>query len=162
MIDPTRFTGSDQDVHGLLGKQQILRSEATGRKRKAAETDPIPKHEPGGRFVRGPIPFDWLGVALALGGKAGNLVFAIWWLAGVERSNPIRMTARVLRDFHISPRAARRLLVDFERAGLVALDRRRGRGPLVTILALRSNETTGDEKLTAQIPQDEPRGRPLT
>jgi DNA-binding transcriptional ArsR family regulator len=83
-------------------------------------------------------------VALALGGKAGNLSWAIWWLAGVERSNPIRLTGRVLRDFHISPRAARRLLLNFERAGLVEVDRQRGRSPLVTLLEVKPQEPTGD------------------
>jgi hypothetical protein len=103
-------------------------------KRTAAECRPIPKHGRGGRFVRGPIPYDWLRVALSLGNKAGHLALAIWWLIGVEKSNPIRLTGRVLRDFSISPRSARRLLTDFERAGLVEVDRRRGRRPLVTIL----------------------------
>ena len=108
-------------------------------KAKAATRDtnllkPIPKHEPGDRFVRGPIPYDWLRAALASGGKAGTLSWAMWWLAGMERKNPIKLTRQVLRDFNISPRSARRLLKDFERAGLVEVDRKRGRGPIVTLL----------------------------
>ena len=67
-------------------------------------------------------------------GKAGNLTWAIWWLAGMEKSNPIRLTKRVLREFHISPRSARRLLNDFEQAGLLHVDRKRGRGPDITLL----------------------------
>ena len=144
MIDLTRFGGTDQDVHCLLDRQQALRSEARGQKRKAAESQPIPKHERGGRFVRGPIPCDWLRMALAIGGKSGNLAFALWWLAGVEQSNPLRLTGRVLRNFHISTRAARRLLVDFERAGLVDVERHRGRGPMVTLLTPQP-ETAEDD-----------------
>ena len=141
-MDLTRFEGSPQDIHGLLDRQQALRTR--GAKQKAGKHHPIPKHQQGGRFVRGPIPHEWLRVALAVGGKAGNLAWAIWFLVGVERSNPIRLTGRVLRDFHISPRASRRLLLDFERAGLVEIDRRRGRGPIVTLLAPRM-ERAADE-----------------
>ena len=140
MIDLTRFAATDQDVHGLLDRQQVLRSESRGAKREAADRHPIPKHEKGGWFVRGPIPYDWLRVALSFGGKAGHLAWAIWWLAGMERTNPIRLTKRVLRNFNISTRAARRLLTDFERAGLVEVDRHRGRGPIVTILTPGSEE----------------------
>jgi hypothetical protein len=144
MIDPTRFAGTDQDVHGLLGKQQALRSEARTEKQVVADLRPIPKHEQGGRFVRGPVPYDWLRVALSFGGKAGNLAWALWWLVGIERVNPVRLTARVLRDFSISTRASRRLLVDFERAGLLRVDRQRGRGPVVEIVK-PSPEPPSDE-----------------
>ena len=131
MDDPGRFAGSAERVQQLLTQQHTRRSEAKAATREA---DSLPRHERGSRFVRGPIPFDWLRVALAFGGKAGNLSWAMWWLAGMERTNPIKLTRRVLLDFGISPRAARRLLIDFERAGLVAVDRKRGRGPIVVLL----------------------------
>jgi hypothetical protein len=137
MIDPTRFAGTDTDVYGLLDSQRAIHVEAKSAKRIVTDQHPLPKHEQGERFVRGPIPYDWLRVALSFGGKAGNLVFAIWWLAGIERGSPIRLTKQVLSDFKISTRTSRRLLVDFERAGLVSVDRHRGRGPLVTLLSLR-------------------------
>jgi hypothetical protein len=109
-----------------------------------AERRPLPKHERGARFIRGPIPYVWLRVALSVGGKAGNLAWAIWWAVGVQRANPIRLSARMLRDFGISARAARRLLLEFERAGLLELDRRRGRGPTVTLLTPEDTEQAED------------------
>lgn len=136
MIDPKRFQGSDEAVRGLLDRQQAVRAESQRASRQKVSGRPIPKHGDGERFVRGPIPYAWLCAALALGNKAGNLAWAIWWLVGVERSNPVRLTARVLRDFQMSPRTARRILGDFERVGLVEVERRRGRGPTVTVLAL--------------------------
>ena len=135
MIDLTRFGGTNQNIHGLLVRQQVLRSKSGGAKKEVADRLPIPKHEQGGRFVCGPIPYEWLRVAFSFGGKAANLAWAIWWVAGVERSNPIRLTARVLGDFNISTRASRRLLIHFERAGLLKADRQRGRGPIVTLLS---------------------------
>jgi hypothetical protein len=134
MIDPTRYAGTDQDVSRLLGHQEARRSEAGIGKQKAVSQRPIPKHEQGGRFVRGPIPLTWLQPALLIGGKAGNLALAIWWLVGMQRSNPIKLTSRVMEDFGISTRSARRLLTEFERVGLVEVDRQRGRGPIVTLL----------------------------
>ena len=136
MTDLTRFTGTTQDVCGLLDQQRKMRSQAQNEKRKTAESNPLPKHKQGERFVRGPIPCDWLQRALACGGKSGNLALALWWLAGMQRCNPIRLTRQVALDFNISPRCARRLLSDFERAGLVQVARKRGRGPQVTLLSL--------------------------
>jgi len=143
-MDLTKFRGTDAAVHGLLDLQQALRSKTKTAQQKATTDQPIPRHEQGDRFVRGPIPYEWLRVALAAGGKAGNLAWAIWWLAGMQQSNPIKLTGRVLRDFNISTRAARRLLVDFERDDLVEVDRQRGRGPIVTLLT-PTTERTADE-----------------
>ncbi len=134
MNDLTRFGGTNEDVHGLLDQQQVLRTKSQDAKQKFTDRHPIPKHERGGRFVRGPIPYDWLRLALNAGGKAGHLAWAIWWLAGIEQSNPLKLTKQVLCRFHISTRTASRLLLDFEQAGLVEVDRKRGRGPIVTLL----------------------------
>lgn len=136
MTDLTRFTGTTQDVRGLLDQQRKMRSQVQHEQRKTAESNPLPKHKQGERFVRGPIPCDWLHRALACGGKSGNLALALWWLAGMQRCNPIRLTRQVAIDFNISPRCARRLLASFERAGLVQVERKRGRGPLVALLSL--------------------------
>ena len=144
MIDLTRFGGTGQDVDGLLGRQKALRSVVQIERREVADHPPIPKHEQGGRFIRGPVPFDWLRVALSFGGKAGNLAWSLWWLAGMERTNPIRLTKRVLTDFNMSTRAARRLLIEFERAGLVVVDSQRGRSPKVTLTNPKPEITTDD------------------
>jgi hypothetical protein len=132
--DLQTFSGKPEQLQRLLDRQQALRTESQTKPNELRPKTTIPKHHPGEKFVRGPIPFDWLQPALALGGKAGNLAWAIWFRAGIERQNPIKLTGRTLRDFHISPRAARRLLRDFEKAGLVQVDQKRGRGPMVTLL----------------------------
>jgi hypothetical protein len=132
--DLQSFSGSSNELQNLLERQQSLRTESKSNPTKPRPKTVIPKHQRGEMFVRGPIPFDWLRLALAIGGKAGNLAWAIWWRAGIEQQNPIKLTVRTLRDFHVSPRTARRLLLDFEKAGLLQLDRKRGRGPLVTLL----------------------------
>lgn len=54
-------------------------------------------------------------------------------IAGMEQTNPIRLTKRVLGEFNISTRSACRLLSSFQQAGIVMVDRQRGRGPDVTL-----------------------------
>ena len=144
MHDLTRLAASDQDVRGLLDRRQALGTVARRTKKNSATCKPIPKHAQGGRFVRGPIPYDWLCVALSFGGKAASLAWAIWWLG----SNPIRLTQRTLRNFNVSTRTARRLFVKFERAGLIQVDSRRGRGPDVTLLPF-DQETITDRTTNA-------------
>ena len=148
MHDLTRLAASDQDVRGLLDRRQVLRTGARRTKKNSATCKPIPKHAQGSRFVRGPIPYNWLCVALSFGGKAASLAWAIWWLAGVKGSNPIRLTQRTLRNFNVSTRTARRLLVKFERAGLIQVDSQRGRGPDVTLLPF-DQETITDRTTNA-------------
>ena len=129
-MDPTRFSGTKQEVEGLLHqKLEMLRSSPNEH---TIFANPTRVRE--GRFVRGPIPYGWLSAALLCGHKAGNLAWAIWWLKGMKPAKPIRLTKQVLQDFRVSTRTARRLLEDFEQAQLIHVDRHRGRAPLVTVL----------------------------
>ena len=59
---------------------------------------------------------------------------AVWYLAGVEKSRPVKPTWDTWQRFGLSPDAGRRGLAALERAGLVAVDRHPGRCPVVTIL----------------------------
>lgn len=160
MIDIKRYSETDQDLRMLLDQKRTFRSESRTADQGKNEGYPIPKHGSGERFVCGPIPYLWLQAALALGGKSANLAWAIWWLLGVERSNGVRLTSRVLQDFDISPRTSRRLLKQLEQAGLVKVDRQRGRGPTVTVLPsppLNTAETIGDR---TDSPRSNARGDP--
>jgi hypothetical protein len=53
--------------------------------------------------------------------------------------NAIKLTRSALGIFRVSPRTADRLLSAFEGAGLVKVDRHRGRCPIVTLLEPPSN-----------------------
>ena len=134
MFDPKDFAATQTEVERLSERQHRSQAEVLGKKEKVAKSHPIPRHKPGQKFVCGPIPCGWLQKALTQGGKAGALCWAIWWLAGIQRSNPIRLTAQALRRFSIQPQAARRLLSKFEKVGLVKVNRKTGRGPMVTLL----------------------------
>ncbi len=128
--------GSDKEMARLLDNKRTEKNKA--RQSSQTKLSP-PKHAPGEKFVRGPIPNEWLLVALLIGDKAGHLSFALWWLAGIK--HPFRLTSKVLRDFNIAPRTARRLLCEFERAGLIISDRKQGRGPDITLTLPPTNST---------------------
>ena len=93
-----------------------------------------PRHRTGEWFLKGPIPGPWLHRAAVLPGRALHVALAVWYLAGIEKRGHVKITWRVLDRFGVSPDAGRRGLLALERAGLVSVDRHRGRCPVVTIL----------------------------
>ena len=151
MTNPDRFVGTDEAVHRLLERNRAILIESRLVDERKKRDSPIPRHNVGEKFVCGPVPFSWLQVALAVGGKSGSLAWAIWWLVGIKKANPVRLTAKVLSDFSISTRTTRRLLGDFEQAGLVQVERCRGRGPTVTVLPA----PTAKSNLLDNLPKDE-------
>ena len=72
----------------------------------AADTRPVKRlafnpatgtHEvrmPTAKFIKGPIPLEWISRANALPGKAGAVGMALWFLAGVQNSRPSSLPAR--------------------------------------------------------------------
>lgn len=87
----------------------------------------------GGGFVRGPIPLEWLQCAIPQGRKALHVAMAIWYSAGFKKEVTIKLTRKKLKVFGVTTETARTLLHKFEEVGLVSVDRKRGRSPIVTI-----------------------------
>jgi hypothetical protein len=58
---------------------------------------------------------------------------AVWYLAGLKRTATVRPTSKTWQLFGLSQPSAWRSLNALEAAGLVSIDRGRGRCPLVTI-----------------------------
>ncbi len=129
-MDHQKYVGSDEDIRQLMQRRERNRPD----KRTPEREFPIPRHKSGERFIRGPIPWEWLRLALSVGGKAANLSLALWYLIGLKRVNPFRLTNKTISEFGLTPKTARRLLLAFEAKGLIEVDRQRGRGPDVTIL----------------------------
>ena len=44
----------------------------------------VPRHRPGGHFLKGPIAWDWLCVAANQSGKALHVAIALWFLVCVK------------------------------------------------------------------------------
>ena len=84
-------------------------------------------------FVKGPIPLWWLIGAGNLSGKALAVGVVLWFLFGVEKNSRVRLRAALLNRFGIDRHAGYRGLQKLESAGLVAVERHRGRCPIVTL-----------------------------
>jgi len=100
----------------------------------------VPHHRKGERFLKGPIPWRWLQLAMRLPGKSFVVGIGLWYLAGLGKSGCVAYSARkVGLPRNTVYRGLRRL----EGAGLVAVERAAGRSPRVTILdpGPRGNES---------------------
>ena len=130
MFDPKRYTKphSAHDKSVQAGKS-LCGQVTTGRPKYPL----LPK---GGRFIKGPIPLDWIEVAIPLGRKAINVAMAIWYCYGFKHETEIKLTPTKLKPFRVTTETARTILHKFEAAGLVSVDRKQGRSPLVTIKSI--------------------------
>lgn len=86
-------------------------------------------------FLRGPIPLDWLGSAAALPGKTLHVGIALWWLYGMAKGNPFKLTQKALRTLNVERDAASAALVRLEQAGLIRVVRKPGQRPMVSLVA---------------------------
>ncbi len=86
------------------------------------------------RFVKGPIPYLWIVRAAALPGKALHVGVALWYLSGLKKNKTIKAGGTVFIDLGISPRAKSRALRLFKEAGLITVEQKPGRVPIVTLL----------------------------
>ena len=108
---------------------EALRS-APGRPR-------LPRPAKGELYLGGPIPMGWAERATALPGRAWHLACALWFeaLCSAGRSPTVQLPPRTLRRFGLGSRTTLyRALAALAAAGLVSVEARRGRTPLVTIL----------------------------
>lgn len=85
-------------------------------------------------FLRGPIPLNWLAAAAHLPGKTLNVAVALRWLNGMAAGKPISLTRKALEALNIERDAARMGLNRLADAGLIRIDRKPGRRPVVSIM----------------------------
>ena len=93
-----------------------------------------PRHRKGEQFLWGPIPWLWVSAAAKLPGRALHVSLVLWRLAGIKKDCNVRWEPSAGKYLGVNRWAAHRGLAALERAGLVAVERRRGRSPIVTIL----------------------------
>jgi hypothetical protein len=94
-----------------------------------------PRHKPGQKFLKGPIPLDWLSMAAMQPGKALHVALGLWFWAGVKRSCEVAFSMSWLRaTFGVNRYSGYRGLVALEKVGLVSVVRHQGRKPVVTVL----------------------------
>jgi DNA-binding MarR family transcriptional regulator len=85
-------------------------------------------------FLRGPIPLNWLGSAAALPGKTLHVGIALWWLHGMARGKPFKLTQKALQTLNVERDAAGAALARLEKAGLIRVVRKPGQRPTVSVV----------------------------
>jgi hypothetical protein len=93
-----------------------------------------PRHRQGEKFLRGPIPWNWLQQAARLRGSALPAALLVWFEAGCRQSRTVPLCLTRAAEFQLSPDTMRRGLRRLEAAKLVSIRRPPGRGLLITIL----------------------------
>lgn len=105
----------------------------------------LPRHTKGEGFLKGPVPLAWLEAAAGLPGKSLHAGVALWYAAGLTRSASIPLSNISGLRFGLDRNAKYRALAWLEGAGLVRVERKLGRAPVVTILDLApSTQLTAD------------------
>ncbi|HKF94008.1 MAG TPA: hypothetical protein VKB96_05275 [Gammaproteobacteria bacterium] len=101
---------------------------------KPHDKEKPPRHKPGEKFLKGPVPLTWLASAAQLPGKALHVSVVLWFFAGLKKTRIVSLPNKTLRLFGVSRNAKYRALGALEKAGLVVVERPPGRNPLVTLL----------------------------
>lgn len=111
----------------------------SGQKPKREETRPPPRHGKGEKFLKGPVPWNWLAEASRSSGQGKGLhvANAIWFLVGMADKRTIKLSHSVLREMGVNRNAAYRGLEKLEKTALISVDRRNGQSPIVTVLDLK-------------------------
>ena len=114
-------------------KRLRLANHETLRPGEHADSKP-PRHRPGEKFLKGPIPWRWIITAARLPGKALHIGIGLWFLAGLTRSRTVKPSNVLLNLMGVTRFSKARGLMELKKAGLIHIDRRLGKNPLVTIL----------------------------
>ena len=97
-------------------------------------TGKLPRHKAGDHFLKGPVPLVWLEAAARLPGKSLHAGVALWYAAGLTRSASVPLSNISGVRFGLDRNAKYRALSWLEAAGLIRVERKLGRAPVVTLV----------------------------
>lgn len=91
------------------------------------------------RFIRGPLPLEWVMRAAALSRKSLHVALAIRFREGLEgRAIALKLCRSDMERFSVGRTAGFNALRELEAAGLIQVERKRGACPRVTILECKA------------------------
>jgi hypothetical protein len=82
----------------------------------------------------GPIDVAWVRQAAQLGVTTLLVGMALWYLKGLRQTNSFIISNLMVAEWGVQPDAKRRALRKLEQAGLVSIERRGKRSPLVSLV----------------------------
>ena len=85
-------------------------------------------------FLKGPIPFDWLKKANALGGSTGIVATVLWLYVGLNNSKRFKVDSKLDHFSGVARQTRQNALQKLQRAGLVELGQKHGAYPIVEII----------------------------
>ena len=98
------------------------------------------------QFIKGPLPLGWLAKAARAGHpQALPVLLALKYKTDTLRQPWVKPPATVLRLLGVDKDARSRAIAALERAGLVQVQRRRGRRPLVRLVPWAPRPPSGGE-----------------
>lgn len=86
-----------------------------------------PDRKPPKRFIKGPIPLEWIQAAARLPGRSLHVGLVLWYLAGVRRSKQGPISYTVASYFGLNRHTVYRGLARLEEAALITVSRKHGR-----------------------------------
>lgn len=128
-MDVESFTANRADVAGHYATQGARKPKHPPRRMLVD----LPRHTDGERFIQGPIPMVWMRLASRCGGRGEAVGLLLWYAAGWQRSNPVKLSRSILAELGVHPKTAKRVLTRMADLGLVDAEFHRGRSPVVTI-----------------------------
>jgi len=100
----------------------------------------FPLHRRKEKFLKGPIPWEWLCKAAQQPGKALQVALAVRHLTTLKRCSNVKLSANVLAELGVKRHAGYRGLKKLEDEGLVFVTRHSGRNPIVQIHELAAKD----------------------
>ena len=102
-------------------------------------------HKPApSKFLKGPVPWDWIAEASNLPGKALHVGLALWRLSGVLKSPTVRLGNSEVQALGVNRSAKSRALLALKSAGLIRISQKIGRLPEVTLLDANARHSKPD------------------
>lgn len=105
---------------------------------KLARSPRLPRPKAGEKFLKGPIPLNWISTAARLPGRSLHVAIAIWFTASLAKSATVSLSNLAGLPFGLDRNAKYRALAWLEEAGLIAVERNLGRSPVVALLEFES------------------------
>lgn len=107
----------------------------------------LPSFYQGEKFLKGPIPWNWLCRASCIPGRAFHVAIRIWHLAGLYKGKKtFALSQKILRELGLKRTTAYRGIASLEAEGLIKVERNPGRNSIVTILGIKANYSSKELK----------------
>jgi hypothetical protein len=104
-----------------------------------------PRPQPGEHFLKGPVPMGWLRAAAQSPGKVMCVAIYLWYLAGLTKRNRFPLPTAKVNEFGVDRFTQYRALKELVTAGLISVDRHRGRHPIITLHPAPAKTVGGED-----------------